>query len=138
TTVISSFLSSLPHLPRSTLFPYTTLFRSLFLSEADQYWSLPSEAVLKTLRKAAVESDQPLARHAALAALGRVADPKGLEPILASLGAPTKVVQVGASWALRAVAARRGTRRKEIAAAFSPADHRSRGAAPRVLTQHFR
>ena len=110
----------------------------LFLSEADQYWSLPSEAVLKTLRKAAVESDQPLARHAALAALGRVADPKGLEPILASLGAPTKVVQVGAAWALREVAARRGTGRKEIAAALSSADDRTRWGATRVFNQHFR
>src|SRR5207247_10735039 len=89
----------------------------LFRSEDGQYWSLPSEPVLRTLRREAVESDQPLARHAALAALGRVADPKALEPVLASLGAPTKVVQIAASCALREIAARRGAGRKEVAAA---------------------
>ena len=110
----------------------------LFLSEADQYWDFPSEAVLQGLRRTAAMSDQPLVRQAALVALGRVADPQAIEVITESLGAPTKVVQVAAAWALREIAARRATGRKEITAALSASADRKRWGATRVFNQHFR
>lgn len=109
-----------------------------FLSEADQYWDLPSEGVLGVLRQEAIESDQPLVRHAALAALGRVADPKALEAMVAALSAPTKVVQITAAWALREIAVRRAIGKREIAQALSGTDERTRWAASRVFNQHFR
>ncbi|MGH8247320.1 MAG: HEAT repeat domain-containing protein, partial [Gammaproteobacteria bacterium] len=83
----------------------------LFLSEADQHWDFPSEAVLQALRQTAATSDQPLVRQAAIVALGRVADPKAIEVVASSLGAPTKIVQTAAAWALREIAARRATGR---------------------------
>jgi hypothetical protein len=110
----------------------------LFLAEADQFWELPGEETLAVLRRVAVESDQPLARQAALAALGRVADPKGLEAALAGLGARTKLVQITAGWAVREIAVRRGVGRAEIARALSSHDDRVRWGAARVFNQHFR
>ena len=50
-----------------------------FLGEADQFWELPDEKVLQVLRRAAARNDQPMVRQAALAALGRVADPKDVD-----------------------------------------------------------
>jgi hypothetical protein len=109
-----------------------------FLGEADQFWELPGEEVLETLRRVAIEGDQPLARQAALAALGRVADPKGIEAVLAGLGAPSKVVQTTAAWALREIASRRGVGRAEIARALAAPEDRVRWGATRIFNQHFR
>jgi hypothetical protein len=110
----------------------------VFLGEADQFWQLPSEEALATLRAAAVESDQPLARAAALVALGRAADPKGAAVVAASLGAPTKVVQTAAAWALREIVVRRGAGRPDLARSLSASDDRTRWGASRVFNQHFR
>lgn len=109
-----------------------------FLSEADQYWETPGEAVLSKLRQAVTSHDQPLAREAAAAALGRVADADAVGALVKALGDPTKVVQRSAAWALREIAVRRHRGWAELAAALSSTDARTRWGATRLFNQHFR
>ena len=125
--------AAFPSPPRE-LHPETV---DVFLSEADQFWELPDEKVLRVLRRAAAGSDQPVVRQAALAALGRVADSKAVDAAVSALSARTKTVQLTAAWALREIASRRGAGRAQITRALSSSD-RARWAATRVFNQHFR
>jgi HEAT repeats len=109
-----------------------------FFSDADQFWEMPQESVLKSLRKALSESDQPLAREAAAAALGRVADSQSIHTLVEALGHPSKVVQRTAAWALREIIVRRGQGRVELASALASPNDRIRWGATRLFNQHFR
>ena len=117
--------AAFPSPPRE-LHPETV---DVFLSEADQFWELPDEKVLRVLRRAAAGSDQPAVRQAALAALGRVADSKAVDAAVSALSARTKTVQLTAAWALREIASRRGAGRAQITRALSSSD-RARGLQP--------
>ncbi len=114
----------------------------LLLQQLDQFWDLAPEPVLNQIRSVLASSDQPLAREAAARALGHMADPGSIDPLIKSLGDPTKMVQNASAYALRMILSRRQAEapkgRKLLASALGSPDARTRWGAARVFNQHFR
>ncbi len=113
-------------------------FLDELLAQLDQYWTHPGEDGLRQIRAVVAENPHPLAREAAAAALGRMADAGAVAVLVKALGDPTKMVQRAAAWALREIAVRRGAGRAELAAALRSRDARTRWGATRLFNQHFR
>ncbi|HYM09369.1 MAG TPA: prenyltransferase/squalene oxidase repeat-containing protein, partial [Bryobacterales bacterium] len=114
----------------------------LLLSQLDQLWDLAPEPVLAQVRKVLATSDQPLAREAAARALGHMADPESVKPLIAALGDSSKMVERTAAWALRMILERRPAAaaegRAELAKALGSTDARTRWGATQLFNQHFR
>ena len=112
------------------------------LDQLDQFWDLAPEPALRQIRNVLLTSDQPLAREGAARALGHMADPGSMGPLITALGDPSKMVQSTAAWALRMIlsrpqdAAPRG--RTLLAAALRSPDARRRWGATRLFNQHFK
>ncbi len=114
----------------------------LLLSQLDQYWDLAPAATLEQIRDILARSDQPLAREAAARALGHMADPESVKPLIDALGDSNKMVQRTAAWALRMVLERRPQiaveGRAELSAALQFPDARERWGATQLFNQHFK
>ncbi|PYV20703.1 MAG: hypothetical protein DMG27_22375, partial [Acidobacteria bacterium] len=112
------------------------------LDQLDRFWDLAPEPVLRQIRNVLLTSDQPLAREAAARALGHMADPGSMEPLITALGDSSKMVQSTAAWALRMVLSRRQEAaprgRALLAAALRSPDARRRWGATRLFNQHFK
>src|SRR6266567_3883538 len=68
------------------------------LDQLDKFWDLAPQPVLRQIRNVLLTSDQPLAREAAARALGHMADPGSMEPLITALGDSSKTVQSAAAW----------------------------------------
>ncbi len=114
----------------------------LLLSQLDQFWDLAPAATLKQIREVLAHNEQPLAREAAARALGHMADPGSIQPLVSSLGDPNKMVQRSAAWALRMILERRpeaaAQGRVELAEALRSPDSRVRWGATQLFNQHFK
>ena len=100
------------------------------------------QPVLRQIRNVLLTSDQPLAREAAARALGHMADPGSIAPLITALGDSSKMVQSDAAWALRMILSRRQeaapSGRALLAAALRSPDARRRWGATRLFNQHFK
>jgi HEAT repeat protein len=114
----------------------------LLLSQLDQFWELAPTSTLKQIRDVLAYSEQPLAREAAARALGHMADPGSIQPLVSALGDPNKMVQRSAAWALRIMLERRPKiaeeGRSELAEALQSRDARVRWGATQLFNQHFK
>ena len=114
----------------------------LLLDQLDQFWDLAPEPVLQQIRNVLLTSDQPLAREAAARALGHMADPGSIGPLITALGDQSKMVQSTAAWALRMILSRRQDAAPRghalLATALRSPDARRRWGATRLFNQHFK
>ena len=114
----------------------------LLLSQLDQFWDLAPESTLHQIRDVLAHNEQPLAREAAARALGHMADPGALKPLIQALGDENKMVQRSSAWAIRMILQRRpdcateGT--AELTAALKSPDARERWGASQLFNQHFK
>ncbi|PYU91383.1 MAG: hypothetical protein DMG25_14800, partial [Acidobacteria bacterium] len=112
------------------------------LDQLDRFWDLAPEPALRQIRNVLLTSDQPLAREAAARALGHMADPSSIAPLITALGDSSKMVQSAAAWALRMILSRRQDAaprgRALLAAALRSPDARRRWGATRLFNQHFK
>ncbi len=112
------------------------------LDQLDQFWDLAPEPVLQQIRNVLLTSDQPLAREAAARALGHMADPGSIGPLITALGDQSKMVQSTAAWALRMILSRRQDAAPRghalLATALRSPDARRRWGATRLFNQHFK
>src|SRR5262249_34740281 len=107
------------------------------VTELDNVWERPSDAVLKQVEDAAA-SEEPIVRHAALQALGRLALPQSIPLLVESLADPSKLVQRTAAWALRQVyGAHPEGSDTELAVALASENARARWGATRVFAHQF-
>jgi hypothetical protein len=125
----------------------------LRLQQIDGVWERPSGSLTRSL-VANLGSEEPMARAAAAAALGRVGAKEATMGLRRLLGDPSKLVQIAAAQALRRIASRfvappsggnaqsrdvppeSGTINIVIATLDHP-DERARWGATRVFAQHF-
>ena len=77
----------------------------LRLQQIDGVWERPSESLTRNL-VANLGSEEPMARAAAAAALGRVGAKEATMGLRRLLGDPSKLVQIAAAQALRRIASR--------------------------------
>ncbi len=133
------------------------------LRQIDGIWERPSGSVVRGLI-ACLASEEPMARMAAAAALGRIGATEAVTQLRRLLGDPSKLVQIAAAQALRRVASRRvvppsggraqsriappegvatnvappeGGATNVILAALDHPNERTRWGATRVFAQHF-
>jgi HEAT repeat protein len=106
------------------------------LQQIDQVWSQPSKQLMGELI-ASLESDEPMIRMSAAAALGRAGARESVAPLARRLGDRSKLVQIAAAQALRRIASRHQTGQEAILAALENANERVRWGATRVFAQHF-
>ena len=114
----------------------------VLLSQLDQFWDLVPPSTLKQIRAVLANSNQPLAREAAARALGHMADPQSIAPLIGALGDPAKMVQRTAAWALRMILERRpavsAQGRAALTAALQSPSARTRWGASQLFNQHFK
>lgn len=114
----------------------------LLLNQLDQFWDLAPAATLAQIRDVLAHNDQPLAREAAARALGHMADPGSLQPLIAALGDSDKMVQRTSAWAVRMILERRpeiaADGRAELTEALQSHDARQRWGATQLFNQHFK
>ncbi|MBV8865261.1 MAG: HEAT repeat domain-containing protein, partial [Acidobacteriaceae bacterium] len=114
----------------------------LLLNQLDQFWDLAPPETLAAIRDVLANSEQPLAREAAARALGHMADPGSLKPLINALGDENKMVQRTSAWALRMILERRPEIAAEGSAALTAAlgslDARVRWGATQLFNQHFK
>src|SRR5207249_4571871 len=113
------------------------------LDQLDQFWDLAPAPVLGQIRNVLLTSDQPLAREAAARALGHMADPGSIAPLITALGDSSKAVQSAAAWALRMILSPRQDAapprgRALLAGALGSPNARRRWGATRLFNQHFK
>ncbi len=114
----------------------------LLLHQLDQFWDPAPAAALEQIRNVLATNEQPLAREAAARALGHMADPGSVKPLIQALGDPNKMVQRTAAWAIRMILERRpeaaAEGRTELAAALASPSARVRWGATELFNQHFK
>jgi HEAT repeat protein len=114
----------------------------LLLNQLDQFWDQAPAATLTQIRDVLAHNDQPLAREAAARALGHMADPGSLQPLIAALGDADKMVQRTSAWAVRMILERRpeiaAEGRAELTEALQSRDARKRWGATQLFNQHFK
>ena len=114
----------------------------VLLSQLDQFWDPAPAATLKQIRAVLAHSEQPLAREAAARALGHMADGESIQPLIAALGDPDKMVQRTAAWALRMILERRpevaADGRAQLTEALESPNERARWGATQLFNQHFK
>jgi hypothetical protein len=126
---------------------------ALRLQQIDSVWDRPSPPMVRNLIES-LDSEEPLARTAAAAALGRVNAKEALVPLRRMLGDPSKLAQLAAAQAIRrigpgfvvppsggisrerALPPEGGTTNLILAALKDP-NERTRWGATRVFAQHF-
>jgi HEAT repeat protein len=106
------------------------------LQQIDNLWSQPSPQLTRDLI-ASLESEEPLMRMAAAAALGRGGAKEALTPLSRLLGDRSKLVQIAAAQALRRIVSRNQTGYDEIHSVLNDRNERRRWGAARVFAQHF-
>lgn len=114
----------------------------LLLSQLDQFWDLAPTSTLEQIRGVLASNDQPLAREAAARALGHMADPGSIKPLVNALGDDDKMVQRTSAWALRMILERRPEAaeagRAELTSALQSSNARVRWGATQLFNQHFK
>jgi HEAT repeat protein len=114
----------------------------LLLTQLDRFWDLAPESSLKQIREVLAHNPQPLAREAAARALGHMADPGAVKPLIAALGDSSKMVQRTSAWALRMILQRRPpvftSGRAELVTALQSPSERVRWGASQLFNQHFK
>lgn len=113
----------------------------LRLEQIDNVWDRPGKQVTDDLL-ASLQSDEPIMRVAAAAALGRAGDESAVAPLTRLLGDDSKMVQLASAQAIRRIASRSGSVpgggvTGSMLAALSDKSERTRWAATRIFAQHF-
>lgn len=125
----------------------------LRLEQIDNVWDKPGKQVTNDLL-ASLQSDEPMMRVAAAAALGRVGDESAVAPLTRLLGDSSKMVQLASAQAIRRIATKHGVppsggsiasngqppeggTTNAILAALADKNERTRWAATRIFAQHF-
>ncbi len=120
----------------------TTNNLPLLLSQLDQFWDPAPASTLAQIRSVLLKNEQPLAREASARALGHMADPQSVRPLITALGDPNKMVQRTAAWALRMILERRPAAaaegRAQLTLALASPDARTRWGATEFFNQHFK
>ncbi len=107
------------------------------LDQLDRVWDRPSPAVLKQIEDA-MGSNDALIRQAAAEALGRLAQPGSVGPLLKALGDPSKMVQRTAAWSVRQIYANHAeVPTAPLLAVLKSPSQRVRWGAVRVFAHHF-
>ena len=107
------------------------------LDQLDRIWDRPAPAVVKEI-ESALGSNDALIRQAAAEALGRLAMPGSVVPLLKALGDSSKMVQRTAAWSLRQIySAHADLPAAPLATALKSPVQRVRWGAARVFAHHF-
>ncbi len=115
---------------------------AVLLSQLDQFWDPAPASTVEQIRDVLAHDEQPLAREAAARALGHMADPGSIQPLVSALGDPDKMVQRSAAWALRMILERRpeiaAAGRAQLSEALQSSSSRVRWGATQLFNQHFK
>ena len=106
------------------------------LQQIDEIWGDPSPDLIRDLITS-LESEEPMVRTAAAAALGRAGTKEAIPSLGRLLGDRSKLVQVAAAQALRRIVSKNQSGSEELVAALQSNDERARWGATRVFAQHF-
>jgi cellulose synthase operon protein C len=109
-----------------------------FLDDLDNFWEVPETGRISYSRAVArlLDHPEPLVKAHAAACLGRIGDPSAVEPLVARLGDPSKIVWRAAAWSLRRLANQGHGIEAIKGALLSPAPATRRGAV-RVFAYQF-
>lgn len=114
---------------------------ALRLEQINNIWDKPAQPLLADLL-ATLQSEEPLLRTAAAAALGRVGEDGALASLARLLGDDSKLVQLASAQAIRRIVTRGGNAPTANAAsvmlaALNSNSARARWGATRIFAQHF-
>jgi hypothetical protein len=122
---------SAPRLPRGDSLVHT-------LDDLENLWDVPPEEQPRYAAEIArlLADSEPLVRAAAASCLGRLARPEAVEPLVRSLGDPSKIVWRASAWALRRLG-NQGIGIEAVKAALHDPDPHIRRGATRIFAYQF-